>query len=281
MMAKLFVTLCRIPLARKLLFKGLYEFLAAFYNKNSEWVFMNYGYDSEEMRANRIQLRPEDESERYFIQLYHRVASAVDLKGGRVLEVGSGRGGGASYVKRYLAPAEMHGLDLSAGAVEFCRKNHGHVEGLRFHQGDAENLPFDSESVDAVVNVESSHCYRSMPDFLSEVYRVLKPGGHFLFTDFRGELYRDFSGDDPVATLRSQLDAAGFTKVEEEDVAGHVREALDVDALRKKELMARSVPAWMRGMTDDFAGMEGSVFYEALRTKSIEYLRFVLRKPAG
>ena len=35
-------------------------------------------------------------------QLYHYVAAAVDLDGEKVLEVGSGRGGGASYVARLL-----------------------------------------------------------------------------------------------------------------------------------------------------------------------------------
>ena len=35
-------------------------------------------------------------------QLYHYVAAAVDLDGKKVLEVGSGRGGGANYVTRVL-----------------------------------------------------------------------------------------------------------------------------------------------------------------------------------
>ncbi|SVD50227.1 uncharacterized protein METZ01_LOCUS403081 [marine metagenome] len=35
-------------------------------------------------------------------QLYHYVAASVDLDGKKVLEVGSGRGGGANYVTRVL-----------------------------------------------------------------------------------------------------------------------------------------------------------------------------------
>src|SRR5690606_39272967 len=52
-------------------------------------------------------------------------------------------------------------------------------------QGDAESLPFVGGSVDAVVNVEASHCYPNFPRFLDEVARVLKPGGHFLYADVR------------------------------------------------------------------------------------------------
>jgi SAM-dependent methyltransferase len=39
--------------------------------------------------------------------------------------------------------------------------------------------------VDAVVNIESSHCYESMDTFLSEACRVLRPGGRFFFADLR------------------------------------------------------------------------------------------------
>jgi SAM-dependent methyltransferase len=42
-----------------------------------------------------------------------------------------------------------------------------------------------TESFDAVINVEASHCYPSLPRFLAEVARVLRPGGHFLYADVR------------------------------------------------------------------------------------------------
>ena len=52
-------------------------------------------------------------------------------------------------------------------------------------QGDAQNLPFPDESFDAVINVEASHIYPNFERFLGEVARVLRPGGHFLYADFR------------------------------------------------------------------------------------------------
>ncbi|QDU31359.1 Phthiotriol/phenolphthiotriol dimycocerosates methyltransferase [Anatilimnocola aggregata] len=60
------------------------------------------------------------------------------------------------------------------------------MEGLSFVVGDAENLPFEDDTFDAVVNVESSHCYRSDPAFLAQVRRVLRTGGHVLFADLIG-----------------------------------------------------------------------------------------------
>src|SRR5437016_10678551 len=72
----------------------------------------------------------------------------------------------------------MVGIDLSDKAVDFCNQNYA-IDALSFRQGDAENLPLSDASVDVVVNLESSHCYGSMDRFLSEVYRVLRPGGIF------------------------------------------------------------------------------------------------------
>lgn len=131
-----------------------------------------------------VPLSATDEPDRFFIQLYHRTATQVDLAGKRVLEIGCGHGGGASYLMRALHPASYTGLDLNPAGIAFCQKRHN-LAGLEFVQGDAENLPFPDQSFDVVINIESSHLYRQLPRFLDEVARVLHPGGHFLYADFR------------------------------------------------------------------------------------------------
>ena len=131
-----------------------------------------------------LPLAASDEPHRYFIQLYHRTATQVDLSGKRVLEVSCGHGGGASYLTRTLNPASYTGLDLNPAGIEFCRKRHN-LAGLDFVHGDAETLPFADQSFDAVINVEASHLYPHFSRFLAEVARVLRPGGHFLYADLR------------------------------------------------------------------------------------------------
>lgn len=100
-----------------------------------------------------------------------------------VLEVGSGRGGGLSYIVRYLNPSMAIGVDFSSQQIAFCQRNYNSTN-IRFVEGDAAELPVEDESVDAVINVESSHCYPNFKGFIGEVARVLKPGGHFFYTDF-------------------------------------------------------------------------------------------------
>ena len=147
-----------------------------------DWLFLNYGYEEDPPMA--LPLAASDEPHRFFIQLYHRTATQVDLSGKRVLEVSCGHGGGSSYLTRTLKPASYTGLDLNPAGIEFCKTRH-HLPGLEFVHGDAQNLPFPDDSFDAVVNVEASHLYPDVPRFLAEVARVLRPGGHFLYADFR------------------------------------------------------------------------------------------------
>ena len=149
---------------------------------NDDTVFMNWGYEEDPPLA--LPLAESDEAHRYAIQLYHQVASQVDLSGKRVLEVSCGHGGGASYLMRTLGPASYTGLDLNPVGLDFCRRKH-QLPGLDFVEGNAEKLPFPDQSFDVVINVEASHCYPRFTRFLGEVARVLRPGGHFLYADVR------------------------------------------------------------------------------------------------
>src|SRR5262249_14935706 len=126
----------------------------------------------------------EEEVNRACIQLYHHVATQECLRDKNVLEISSGHGGGAAYLARSLKPKHYTGLDLNPAAIKFCRQRH-RENNLEFAQGDSANLPFDANTFDAVVNVEASHCYPAFGRFLGEAARVLRPGGHFLYADFR------------------------------------------------------------------------------------------------
>lgn len=259
-----------LPSSVKVPFKRFwYDRLSAL-DRDADMIFMNYGWAGEDDQA-RPELLLEDEHNRYCIQLYHRVATAVELDGKDVLEVGSGRGGGASFVKRYHQPRLMTGLDYTARAVSFCQQ-HYKIPGLQFVQGNAEALEFEENTFDAVLNVESSHCYAAQDKFFAGVHRVLKPGGHLLFTDFRLK--------NEVPVLREEFDKAGLHVVEEEHLNPSILRALRLDNARKQALIQKKVPKFVQGIFRQFASMDGeSAFGEMMRTGEMQYLRFVLRKP--
>jgi SAM-dependent methyltransferase len=267
MLTNIFIFLCRFAPLKRMLWRNWYNLLAHSY-KEKDWTFMNYGYAAT-AETPALVLNADDEPDRYCIQLYHFVASQAGLEGKRVLEVGSGRGGGASFVMRYLRPVSVTGVDFSANAVAFCRRRHS-VIGLSFREGAAERLPFEADAFDAVLNVESSHCYASMNDFLSEVRRVLKPGGFFLYADLRA--IHD------LQTLQSQLDNCGMNIIAETDITENVLSALDADHDRKSALIHRLIPRPLLASFNDFAGTRGSAIYEGFRSGSFTYRAFVLEK---
>ena len=106
------------------------------------------------------------------------------ISGKDVLEVSCGHGGGASYLARTLHPASYTALDFNASGIEFCQERHK-LPGLSSCTATPRTCPFPDESFDAVINVEASHIYPHFERFLGEVARVLRPGGHFLYADFR------------------------------------------------------------------------------------------------
>lgn len=234
-------------------------------DKKGEVTFLNYGYAGDK----DIKLEKKDEINRYSAQLYHHVVGSVDLKGLDVLEVGCGRGGGASYIGRYFEPKSLKGLDLCAKSIEFCNKNYS-VKGLSFMQGNASNLPFGNDSFDAVVNVESSHRYSDMKRFLDEVYRVLKSGGYFLFADLRDA--------ESVKILKEHLNKSKLKIIKEEDITPCVVKALDLDHERRIDLINRLAPKFLHWLTKEFAGTKETGLYKALLNGEKEYLHYALRK---
>ena len=89
------------PFFKKIFWKNWYTIFA---NKVPDIQFMNYGFASEGLNLN---LKEEDIFNRYSINLYHHVATQVNLENKKILEIGSGRGGGASYISRYLNTKEV------------------------------------------------------------------------------------------------------------------------------------------------------------------------------
>jgi ubiquinone/menaquinone biosynthesis C-methylase UbiE len=97
--------------------------------------------------------------------------------GSRVLDVASGAGYIAAAAAR--RGADAFGIDFSAAQVELARRCHPDV---RFEHADAEALPFEPDSFDAVVS-GFGMCHLPEPGrALGEAFRVLRHGGRVAFT---------------------------------------------------------------------------------------------------
>ncbi len=229
--------------------------------------FLNLGYEEDPPMG--LPLAASDEPNRFYIQLYHCTATQVDLNGAQVLEVSCGHGGGASYLTRTLRPASYTGLDFNPAGVAFCRKRHN-LPGLDFVQGDAENLPCVDESFDAVINVEASHCYPRFPRFLAEVARVLRPGGHFLYTDLRP---RQLIGEWESAIADAPMRLRSGRVVNAEVLRG-----IEKNSHWSVNLVDRYLPASLRRFGREFAVVSGSQVYRDLQSGELSYRMYWFTK---
>ena len=234
-------------------------------------LFMDWAYEEDPPMA--LPLEASDEPNRAHINLYHRTATQADLSGKRVLEVSCGHGGGASYLVRTLHPASYTGLDLNPNGIAFCRRRHN-LPGLDFVQGNAEDLPFDDQSFDAVLNVEASHLYPRFPRFLAEVVRVLRPGGHFLYTDVRPRVR--------IAEWEAALAEAPMRLISQRVINEEVMRGIEASQQEYAgDCWARSVAArrhFYDGLARRVNDLRASTFYQALRSGENSYRMYCFNK---
>ena len=237
-------------------------------DRKGEVLFLNHGYAPGGAAALEI---PADlESFRYPIQLYDSLARKTDWRGKDALEVSSGMGGGMLWIAKAFAPRRFVGLDIASASTAANRKRFGHL-GLEFTTGDAQDMPFADASFDIVLNVESSLNYPDMAKFLAEVVRVLRPGGHFLFADYRKP--------GRMAEVKASLSAMPLELIEMEDIASGIIAGLAHEEKRKSALIGKLVPGPLRATARRFAGggeSERALFVSGAK----QYIRAVLRKPA-
>jgi ubiquinone/menaquinone biosynthesis C-methylase UbiE len=246
--------------------------LISYFDLGDNLTFMNYGYISFDSNSPALSLLPEDEKYRFQIQMYDHIAGQIDWDGKEALEVGSGRGGGAAYIKRHFQPKSMTGVDLSDRAVAFCSRHHSGVDGLRFIQGDAEALKFPDESFDIIINVESSLYYPNVETFFKQVDRILKPDGYFLYADMRFL--------EEVENWRSQLMATGLELLSEQDVTRNAKRALSLNQEYRRGLIKKYVPGVFRLIFYRFGGADGGRLADDIPGHGERvYKIFVLRKP--
>jgi ubiquinone/menaquinone biosynthesis C-methylase UbiE len=153
-------------------------------------------------------------SQRFWIEAPHpfitrgRLREALDPQPGeRVLEVGPGTGYYSLPVAGWIAPGQLDIFDLQQEMLDHTmrRAQAGGIGNIRPTRGDARSLPYLDDSFDRAFLVTVLGEIPDQGAALSELRRVLKPGGRLVV----GELFGDPHWVSP-GTLRRRAEEAGL-----------------------------------------------------------------------
>ena len=103
-----------------------------------------------------------------------------------IVDLGSGPGLLCIELGKLLPQARIIGVDLSSEMLQIAGENAdaARVSNFETRLGRAEDVPLESNSSDLVVTQSSFHEWEDPQKGLSEVFRVLKPGGRLIVKDY-------------------------------------------------------------------------------------------------
>src|ERR1700709_212312 len=107
-------------------------------------------------------------------------------KGDVVIDLGSGAGNDAFIARHETGETgKVIGIDFTPAMIDRARQN-AEVRGfhnVEFRQGDIENMPVSANTADVIVSNCVLNLVPNKDAVIKDIYRVLKPGGHFSISD--------------------------------------------------------------------------------------------------
>jgi arsenite methyltransferase len=186
-------------------------------------------------------------------------------KGDTVIDLGSGAGNDC-FVARHETgeTGKVIGIDFTEAMIKKARTNAEKLSynNVEFRQGDIEEMPVSDSVADVIVSNCVLNLVPNKPNVIKEIYRVLKPGGHFSISDIV------LVGDLPKALQEDAEMYAGCVAgaIQKDDYLKYIGEMgfenitvqkekaiLIPNDILRKYLSTAEIDAFMKGQTGIFS----------------------------
>lgn len=174
-------------------------------------------------------------------------------EGDVVIDLGSGAGNDAFIARRVAGEkGKVIGIDFTEAMITRARENAEklNLHNVEFRQGDIDNMPVTANKADVIVSNCVLNLVPNKHKVFGEIYRVLKPGGHFSISDIvlEGELPAKWkqvaelyagcvSGAIQKKEYLGIIEEAGFKNITlQKDKAIHIPDEILADYLSKDEI---------------------------------------------
>ena len=110
------------------------------------------------------------------------------FEGGRILDAGCVFGATAVVLAQAFPRSEVVGIDLSEPLLALARQTaqaSGLGERVAFEKADVQQIPYDDDAFDALINLQMLHIVEDPVAMLDEMERVLAPDGFLFMADIR------------------------------------------------------------------------------------------------
>jgi arsenite methyltransferase len=182
-------------------------------------------------------------------------------EGDVVVDLGSGAGNDAFIARRIVGEkGKVIGIDFTEAMIKKARANAEklNLNNVEFRQGDIESMPVTSNKADVIVSNCVLNLAPNKHKVFSEIFRTLKPGGHFSISDIvlQGELPSRWkevaelyagcvSGAIQKKDYLGIIEETGFTNISLQKE----KEIIIPDEILQQYLSAEEVAAYKNGNT--------------------------------